>query len=365
MEKIYDPIFKLDSVGRLRVWYMQVDGPRYRTYSGLQGGNLAVSDWTTAIPASKDTAEEQAVFEVEARYEHQLKREYHRDVNDVSKPNIIEPMLAKTYDGYSGACFVQPKLDGMRCIATAEGLFSREGQPIASSPHIFEALAPVFAEDPDIILDGEIYNHDLKDDFQELMSIARKKKPTPAQLRRSAEALEYHVYDVVSVAGDIEARLNYLKEVVARSSLKQEGPIKFVPTAKCQNGIEIDAMNEQFLEAGYEGQMVRLSGYEYQRGRRSRSLLKRKEFETAEFPLLRLEEGRGNWSGAAKRGVFQLEDGAECGAGIRGTYAKGVQLLSLSITSKTSATVRFFGRSKDNVPRFPVIIDIHPDGRKD
>ena len=61
---------------------------------------------------------------------------------------------------------------------------------------------------------------------------------------------------------------------------------------------DIDKMYGEYTEAGYEGQMVRQNtAYEC---KRSKNLLKRKEFITEEFEVVNVEEGNGNWSGYAK-----------------------------------------------------------------
>ena len=53
------------------------------------------------------------------------------------------------------------------------------------------------------------------------------------------------------------------------------------------------------LEAGYEGQMIRKDApYEC---KRSKNLLKRKEFITEEFKVVKVVEGQGAWTGYVKR----------------------------------------------------------------
>jgi len=357
-------LYKLDSVGRLRTWRMQLDeAGRYRTLSGLADGKQAVSGWTTPVTKSKPTVKEQGEFEVRSQVKHQLDREYHLTADTVSQPKMIEPMLAKTYASWPGPGYSQPKLDGIRCIATAAGLFSRQGQPIIAVPHIHAALAPLFADDPDLILDGELYNHDLREDFGAISSIVRKKNPTREQLELAERVMQYHVYDIVDAAmlyGDRKARLQHELGIGTIAP----DTIIYVPAMRCDTAEEADKAYGEAVEQGYEGGMYRLDA-PYELGRRSKNLLKRKQFITREFPLLRLEEGQGNWAGAAKRAVLRNDDGKEFGAGIRGSYAAGVKLLDLILTDKAEATVRYFMLSPDGVPRFPVVIDIHPEGRKD
>lgn len=353
-------LYKLDSNGRLRTWKMQITSEgHYRTLSGLADGKSALSAWTTPVPASKPTQKEQGEFEVRSQYKHQLDREYHDSPDTVTKPKIIEPMLAKTYSKWPGPGYAQAKLDGIRCIMTAAGMFSRQGQPITAVPHLRAALDQLFAENPDLILDGELYNNDLRNDFGAISSIVRKKDPTKEQLELAERVMQYHVYDMI-VDKNFGERSQELRRILA----PYQGWIVIVPTRLCLTQQEADDAYGEYVSLGYEGGMYRLDNA-YELGKRSKHLLKRKDFKTREYPLLRLEEGKGNWAGAVKRAVLRNDDGSEFGAGLRGSYAQGKVLLDMVVGDRAEATVRFFELTPDNVPRFPVVIDIHPEGRKD
>lgn len=354
MTLISTPIYKIDTTGRLRTWSFEVDGDRYRTVSGLVDGAQVVSKWTVCTPKSKPTAPEQARFEAEAMERHKLERTYHRTPEACSKPNFFEPMLAKPYGkAFSLPVYNQPKLDGIRCIARAEGLFSRQGKPITSCPHIEEDLAPLFALDPDLILDGELYNHELKADFEKIVSIVRKQKPSDLDLEESRRMVQYHVYDVPSIAAPFGERAGFLP---FGSSICP------VETRLAVDQDQLDADYAEFLTAGYEGQMVRLDApYEQ---KRSKHLLKRKEFLDAEFEIVAIEEGLGNWSGYAKRVVFKLPDGRTCSAGIAGNQ----QFCAVLLEQRSSwigklVTVKYFTPTSDGMPRFPVAIKFH-EGEK-
>jgi ATP-dependent DNA ligase len=137
------------------------------------------------------------MFEAHAEKDKKLAREYRksRDDVDTAQSAWVKPMLAHKYEGWSGPCFSQPKLDGVRCIATSSGLFSREGKPIYGVPHIQEELETFFSTH-DKVLDGELYNHDLHDDFNAIVSVVKKQNPTAAQVALSAQLVHYHVYDM-------------------------------------------------------------------------------------------------------------------------------------------------------------------------
>lgn len=347
MTYIYEQLFKRGTGGETRTWRLELDGPKYRTLSGVLGGVITPSGWTACEPknvgrSNETTAEGQAFNEVEAHYQKKLTRGYFYKEQDIDKVEFTKPMLAHAYEG--GLTFpllAQPKLDGMRCIARADGLWSRTGKPITSVPHIYAALQSAFDEDPDLILDGELYNHDLKDDFGTLMSLLRKASPAPG----AEKIVQYHIYDVASSDEAVEHRI---KPFIAADC------IKFVETWTAENEASLTKLYGMFLEDGYEGQMVRIMGSAYE-NKRSKFLLKRKDFLSDEFEVVKVESGNGNWAGYAKKFTFKLKDGRECGAGVRGSQADLAKLLNGP--TPIWATVRYFTPTPDGFPRFPVVTD--------
>lgn len=368
----YPILYSRDATGKVREWYMERDGSQYRTVSGIQGGEYVESGWRQAEAmnvgrSNETTPEEQADNEVASAYAKKLRMKYHERQEDIDTDKYFKPMLAQDYTKrftakgkqISFPAHVQPKLDGIRCIVTAEGAWSRTGKPILAIPHILAALAPLFEADPHLVLDGELYNHDLKDDFNSITSIVRKVKPTEADIEKSARLMQYHVYDCPSADGDFADRIQYLHILFGDGD---EGSIRIVETWKVEDAEGMDRHYGRWLEEGYEGQMVRLPG-DYQQ-KRSNFLLKRKEFEDAEFEIVSIEEGNGNWAGYAKRMTVLLEDGTTNDSGMRGTqeYLKDVLENAGDYVGK-QATIRFQGRTPDGKLRFPVAVALHLEER--
>jgi len=86
------------------------------------------------------------------------------------KPMLAYPVNKKPID-YSKPVFVQPKLDGVRCVIQYDFVnrkvtaYSRTGKEWKNIRHIEDQLTAFFAIYPTVILDGELYNHDLRDNF--------------------------------------------------------------------------------------------------------------------------------------------------------------------------------------------------------
>ena len=172
---------------------------------------------------------------------------------------------------------------------------------------------------------------------------------------KSAALVQYHVYDMPSSDKPFSTRTALVNEALA---ICKALCLVDVPTRVIGTAAELDQFHEDYVTNGYEGSMVRLNlPYEQ---KRSKSLLKRKEFLTDEFPIVSIDEGLGNWSGVAKSVTCRLPDGRTFGAGIKGTKERAAALLH---ETHAEATVRFFDYTPDGVPRFPVVIDFHGAGR--
>jgi len=367
-------LYKLDSKGKIRVWRMEVEGNKFRTISGLQEGKQTTTAWTITTPknigrANATTAEEQAVEEAAANYKKKLSGEYKESIDDVGKLTFFKPMLATHWEDrkdkiqYEYPTYFQPKLDGVRCIVTKDGAKTRAGKPITSIPHILEELAKVFEKHPDAIFDGELYNHKLKEDFNEIISIVRKAKSTPESIEKSKETVQYHVYDLPSNQEDkFGDRYQYTIDLLNSFAIDYE-TIVLVPTEKIDSEDSVNTAYSKYVGQGYEGGMIRLD--EPYEQKRSKTLMKMKDFEDAEFTIVSVEAGLGNWSGYAKRIVFKLEDGRICGAGLKGNqnYAR-VLLEEAEEYIGGEVTIKFFTRTPDGVPRFPVAIALYKHKRE-
>lgn len=358
--QVFDTLYKRTSTGAVQIWFMEVDGDKYRSTSGQIDGKKTTTEWTVAKPknegrANATTAEQQAVAEVEAEYKKKLKRDYKRDLNAIDTIERFKPMLADKWGDRKAKVtetyvHMQPKLDGIRCIAKKDGLWTRNGERILGAPHIHDQLQPLFDRMPDLILDGELYNHEFKDDFNAIVSCVKKTKPTEEDLKLSAERIQYWVYDMPSDAHFSE-RSNQLMNIVDIGLFGDKHKIIITPTLKVHID-DVDSMAAGYIENGYEGAMVRLPGkYE---NKRSKTLLKWKEFQDEEFPIVDIQEGDGNRSGMAARVVVALRDGRTFSSGIIGNVEFCKQLLADKDKHiGKPATIVFQHYTPDGVPRFP------------
>jgi DNA ligase-1 len=266
------------------------------------------------------------------------------------------PMLAHEWSKHQhkmpSAVLVQPKLDGIRCIANCRTgeLFSRKGEPILSMPHITEQLKDMVRLDGIEWYDGELYSHEL--DFQEITSIVRKQKG--GDVAKQAK-VNYNIYDCIPDAA--RASKTNRERQLALSSLgafipTRQKNIKFVETVLADLDT-ITQWHQYFVDKGYEGCMVRDPEAKYQVDKRSTSLLKVKTFLQEEFEVLGVVkedaiDTLGTFTLQTKEGkVFQsrpafTDDQRQAIWNDRNTYD----------WSKWVATVKFQEWSNDKIPRF-------------
>lgn len=358
-------IYKRTKTGATQEWTIEVEGNKYRSHSGQVGGQITTNEWTVCFGknvgrANSTTDEEQAMAEAVAKRTKKLESGYFEDVNNINEQQYFEPMLAAKWEDYKDKIqypiYSQAKLDGIRCIVTKNGMFSRNGKPIVSAPHIFNSLSNLFVDMPDLILDGELYADKFANDFNKIVSLVKRTKPTAEDLMDSEKQIEYHIYDLPSSNKNFIERafdLGILFET--RSELHSY--CKLVDTRKVESEDDVMEQYGLLVDAGYEGQILRLdANYE---NKRTKSLLKHKSFIDEEYTILDICEGEGNKSGQCGYMVFETVDGKPFKSNVKCTWEEGALILKNknNLIGK-SATVKYFNLTPDGIPRFPYVINL-------
>jgi ATP-dependent DNA ligase len=364
MRAVTDILYRKDSEGEIRTWRVTVEGDSYYASSGKLTGKQTKAKPTVCKPKNvgkknETTGEEQAYKEAWAAVEKKIKEGYRRSIAATDDVDNIYPMLAQKYEPtleLEYPIYSQPKLDGFRCNTQIkerfEGLKTRENETINSCPHINDSIMSVALQEG-IIFDGELYNHEFYDNFNGLQSIITKQDPTVEELALSKKFIEYHIYDIV------DPNRNFVDRQICLNNLFKKYPQLSVHCVLVKTDVigskeELDKCYEEYLEQGYEGQMVRTNS-KYEIDKRSKSLLKRKEFEDDEFEIVDVIEGKGNRSGMAGNVIIRLPSGETCETGIKGGFDYYKKLWKEREQLKGQmATVTYFGYTPKGKLRFPV-----------
>ena len=368
----WPPLFKKASGNKISTWQIWVEESTIFTRSGFVGHKMR--ETKDVIKAGKNLGKknetsphDQAILEAQSKVEKQIDRGYVFDVAD-AKAGIIDreiqggyyPMLAHSYEKHAAKivfpCFVQPKLDGLRATYHDGRFFSRMRKPFPELTHLSKALADMNLGH--LKLDGELYNHDYRENFEDLISAVKKNGP-------NTKDVQYHLYDV-NIPGDYAKRLLTLEHI---SALIGDSAIRVVETRYVKTPAELVKAYEDFMEQGYEGAMLRNRAGEYLEQKRSYDLQKLKEFQDDEFKVVGISEGRGSLTGHAAAFVCVIDD--EHGKRQFEAKLKGKNVTEFlkrcfedpRLWKGKKLTVQYQGFTRKNrVPRFPVGLRFREDG---
>lgn len=317
-------LYARSSTGAILEWDIEIEGDKYRTITGQQNGNKVTSKWSVAEAknagqANATTAEEQAYSEAVSKWKKKVKREgYWEDIKNIdNQSRFIEPMLAHKLRDHPNKvvfpCMVDKKYNGGRVVSSLTGLFTRKGEQYAAIPHIVKALEPLFEKYPDLVLDGEGYNHDLRFKLNELMKIIRTTKGsklTPDLLRRSEQIVRLYVYDGYGFDNITESTGNLERRKALKDLLKGIPYIVWVPFRTANTIEEVYEIYGEHVAEGMEGSIIRNCNAPYEH-KRSYNLLKVKPTDDSEGTITKILEGVGNASGLAAKAtvVWQGPDG--------------------------------------------------------
>jgi len=277
------------------------------------------------------------------------------------KPMLAYPVSDKPID-YDNKISMQPKLDGVRCVIQYEQVdhfsrpikyevkaYSRTGKEWKNIDHILFNLKPWFILNPYVILDGELYNHDFKDNFEKIISMVRKTKPTDEARAESAENVQFHCYDIIDETKTFEERNRFIKQVVPRNHC-----IHHVSTTKgvCSED-QAKAIHQMNLETGYEGSIVRTN--DTYACKRSHNLRKFKDFHDAEAEITGWVEGKGKRIGTIGKFTAVDSEGNQFGMPVMDKF----KILQANFETMKdwvgeTATFTYFERTKAGSYRHPL-----------
>ena len=259
-----------------------------------------------------------------------------------------------------------------RCLAVVRDgdivLISRNGKEFKAVEHLKQKIAESLGytwfvstdpsvESPDsipedltVILDGELYSHEMT--FQDIISATKRDGAND-----KSASVEYHLYDVV-LDGDFVDRNEWLTKNITENS-----NVKLVETVDCNNDAEVVTNNQRFLDAGYEGSMLRNKVGTYEPDKRSYNLQKVKRFLDEEFEIIGAEQNKGKQSKECSF-ICKTAEGASFKVKPKGNQQIREEYWTNHQTYiGKMLTCRFFEytTSSSPIPRFPIGIAVRTD----
>lgn len=377
-------LYKLTSTGKVQTWHIAVNGfadpdanggtviGRIETIYGLLGTDSPqqaveyIKEGKNTGKSNATTPVQQAQLEARSQWEKKIKKGYVQNIDDAQNKVIdtnfitggIEPMLAHKYEDQGHKikypAYAQPKLDGHRCIAIIQDgkctLWSRTRKPITGVPHIARELERLFPNET-VVLDGELYNHDYRDHFEDLTSFIRQATPKPGH-----EAVQYWVYDLIN--GDPYSKRQ--ADVTEMFDGQISNYTIVLPAFEVEDEAEMISTFGAFIENGYEGLMIRNADGIY-KSKRSYDLQKVKVMADDEFEVTDVTEGKGKMAGKA---MFhcKTKDGGE----FRVKMVGALDSLAHYLDHKDDyigkmLTVKYQNLSAEGIPRFPIALRFRED----
>ena len=266
------------------------------------------------------------------------------------RPMLAHP-ISKDID-WNQRYMLQPKLDGVRAYITKDGIFSRNNKQFNNCKHIQTELKDFFNVNPNIILDGELYNHRFKDSFETIISLVKKKKPTRQDRFKASSYLQFHCYDYFN-PNSPEIYMQRCNQINWWNTIYNWRSIQTVQTEVIWYEDTLSYYHKRNLKWGYEGSILRVNGLYEQK--RSHNLQKVKEFSDSEATITGWVEGQGKRTGTIGKFLAIDNDGNEFGMPVMDTMDVLTKMYDIAhyYIGKT-ATFTYFQRTNKGSYRHPL-----------
>lgn len=374
-------LFGESSHGKRKVWSIRVEERDSAgviiTEHGYEGGKMVVAERVVSVgknvgKRNETTPVQQAISEAQSTWKKKCDAGYKQNSASAASESdsdgavtapvsatitIPLPMLAQDFNKRGKSiqfpCYVQRKLDGVRCVAvpSSEGsytLYSRNGKAF---PHLQPIRADLNAlpSSHKLVLDGELYSNELT--FQEIVGLVKKETLRGEDVEKLKKIYLY-VYDVVDSEKTNEQRNQTLQSLF--QLLPTGSHLKHLETEVCGSRDAVKEIHAKYVAEGYEGVMLRNMGGKYRVGVRSTDLQKYKEFEDAEYKVTGYKEGDGVEKGCVIW-VCETAKGQTFAVRPRGTHEeRAATMKEADKYVGKQLTVRFQELTTDGIPRFPV-----------
>ena len=279
--------------------------------------------------------------------------------NSINKKITIRkyyPMLAHRYNEKKGdikfPCFVQPKLDGVRCVVVGNKLYSRNGNRFPVLPHIENELK--LYNKNNLILDGELFTDDIN--FEKIVGLVKKYKKSEEDEKNSLK-IYLNVFDYIDSKLPFNKRLINLNQFFEKN--KNMKYIKQVKTEECAQEKNIEEFLEKYTKEKYEGLIIRNKSGLYEENTRSVHLQKLKKFIDEEFEIIDYTTPDQGKEVGCVIWICRTKEGKQFSVRPSGNYQERKKLYreAKKYIGKM-LTVRYQELTNGHVPRFPVGVTI-------
>lgn len=358
-----------------------------RTNNQWGGKEIQQPTLTITFGKAGRTAAEQAMLQYNSLLKNYLDKGYvkasvlsKKEYTDLSEQEIIDalgggfvsdqkgvpkPMLAKSADKCAAGIWEKEflcsaKLDGARCLMYFKDNMVQTasrggGNYNAATKHLREdpIIQALFKQNPDLILDGELYKHGADWPLQRISGLARQ-----SEWKEECGELEYWIYDYIDTKQSFSERHKVLKEM--KTLFPEDSKIKIVDHISLNTYLDVKKQHDDWVEQGFEGLCARNPEKEYGVNKRSSLyLIKLKQRQDDEAEVIGIREGLRPEDMCF---VLKTKTGIEFAAKPMGTAEDRINYLNNKEKYiGLQATYTYFSLSQDGVPTQPVLKHFRPD----
>ena len=317
MQKTFPVLYGISKADKKKQWMISVKlnpdkTATIETQNGYIDGKMNISH--RVITSGKNigkknetTVFEQAVSEANRKYKNKMEKDgYSTDADNIEVK--VYPMLANKYDpdaekksGIDFPCFVQPKMDGIRCMTSVNQtggitFMSRNGMEYKGMDHLVPELEKFFEIAkklgyPDIYADGELFT--TKIPFEEISGCVRMDETEDSEKDEKLKLIDYHIYDMYDAEYKDLGYKDRKKILDAIFKKKKFKKLINVETQECPTKSSVRTLHDYYVEKGFEGLILRNKLGPYLLGFRSNDLMKFKAFQDDEFEISGYKEATG------------------------------------------------------------------------
>lgn len=378
----YSTLFNFSNSGKVYEWSIKIE-PYQKEYfkiitnHGQRDGKKVEHSKTIKKGKVKRSILEQAILEANSKWKKKHDKDgYRKSMKELetSKSNnidtkskkVIRPMLASKFEMSSLTkkskatkielpCYVQRKYDGIRCLTHLDEkgnviMESRTGLLFENFNNMRKELKKILLKMPKrFYLDGELFTTKIK--FEYINGLVRKKadKTKPSELDK-INKIDYMIFDCFDI-DNLKLSFTDRYEILKNIFKNKFKYLKFAKVYKVNTADEIQKYHKQFLNESMEGTILRNLNAPYEIKKRSKHLQKYKDFQDDEFKIINFKEGKGIEKGCVTW-ICITKDGKKFSVTPNGSHEFRQKLF---INGKKYIgkflTVKFFGYTKDGIPR--------------
>lgn len=385
-----DTLISRDSKGKIRVvniscsWIDSLHAYVIERNTGLYGGKMT-SQPVIEIRKGKSTrtVTEQSQLEYNSLIKKYKDKGY-RSVTDfgyqsiddfdpnivfpsevVDQNNVRKPMLAKVLDKTKPALtnktwLASSKLDGLRMflyykdgvVCTASrggGDYDVAATYICIDPFIYT----LFENNPNLILDGELYYHHPDWNLQKISGLGRLKT-----MHEDHKMLRFYCYDIVDETKSFTDRLKILMDI--KNKCDDDSKLVIIDHVEVTGLDEIMKLHNERVSLGYEGLVLRDPDANYKCGSRDNRMVKVKEFTEDSFTIVGFELGLRGVEDMCF--VLETNEGKEFKAKpIGDREIKEQYMIEIEDIIGRKGDVKYFNITPDGIPNLPVFLTVRYD----